>query len=210
MSFTNLLKSMNISLIKQNIRYIWLFLIICLLGYYFYNPAIFEKEKIASFLSKCEGYGLLLLFILHIFRSFTMLPPTLLIFAGVIMYPDRLFELLIISVVGATISGIFAYYFAKKMGFKAWLNKNKAAYEKVKNGLDSKYGSFFIIGWITFPFVPTDVISYTAGATQTNFIKYIVAFLIGKIILCSVYIYGGEFILERFSSFDSFSSFGNT
>lgn len=194
---------MNISLVKQNIRYVWLFLIICLLGYYCYNPTIFEKENIAKVLSQCKGYGLLILFFLHIFRSFTMLPPTLLIFAGVIMYPDRLLELLVISVVGSVISGALAYYFSDKMDFQAWLNKNKKAFEKVKNGLDSTYGSLFIVGWIMFPFVPTDVISYTAGATQTNFTKYIIAFLIGKIILCSVYIYGGEFILEYIFSFNN-------
>lgn len=189
-------------LIKRNIRLLWLIMIICILGYYFYNPTIFEKENIANFLNQYESYGLLLLFFLHVFRSFTMLPPTLLIFGGVMIYsPDRLFELLIVSVIGATISGALAYYFSEKMDFKAWLNKNKTAFEKVKKGLTSKYGSLFIIGWITFPFVPTDVISYTAGATQVNFVKFITAFFIGKIILCSVYIYAGDFILENVFGF---------
>jgi len=194
---------MNIVLIKQNVRYVWLFLIICLLGYYLCNPTIFEKENIAQILSQYKGYGFLILFFLHVLRSFTMLPPTLLIFAGILMYPDRLFELWIVSVVGAILSGALAYYFSNKVDFQAWLNKNKQAFKKVKNGLDSKYGSLFIVGWILFPFVPTDIIGYTAGATQTNFIKYMLALSVGKTILCSIYIYGGGFILEYIFSFNN-------
>lgn len=188
---------MDISIIKQNVRYIWLFLIICILGYYLYNPTPFEKENIANILNQYKNYGLLLLFLLHLFRAFTMLPPTLLIFAGIIMYPDRLFELLIISVAGSVLSGVIAYHFSKKMDFSVWLKKHQATYEKIKHGLNSKYGSLFIIGWVLFPFVPTDVISYTAGATRTNFKNYLLAYFIGKTILCSIYIYGGELILEN-------------
>lgn len=191
---------MNISLVKQNIRYIWLFLIICLLGYYFYNPIFFRKENIAGLVNQYQDYGLLILFLLHLFRGFTMLPPTILIFAGIIMYPDRLSELLIISIVGAVLSGALAYHFSKKMDFKVWLKQHQGVYKKIQNGLNSKYGILFIVGWVLFPFVPTDIISYTAGATRTPFIKYLVAYTIAKIILSSIYIYGGEFMLDSLSS----------
>ncbi|MFK7946277.1 MAG: VTT domain-containing protein [Saprospiraceae bacterium] len=194
---------MNLSLIKQNIRYIWLFLIICLLGYNFYNPIFFGKENIVNVLNQYEGCGLLILFLLHLFRGFTMLPPTLLIFAGVIMYPDRLFELLIVSVAGSVLSGALSYHFSKKMDFKVWLKKHKATYDKIKNGLNSKYGSLFIIGWVLFPFVPTDIIGYTAGATRTSFTTYLIAYFFGKMLLCTIYIYGGEFILENLFNFGS-------
>lgn len=124
-----------------------------------------------------------------------MLPPTLLIFAGVIMYPNNLEILLLVSILGATVSGAVTYYFSDKLDLKVWLKKHKATYDKIKKGLQSKYGQLVVVSWVLFPLVPTDIVGYASGAIKMNFVKYISAYFVGKSMLCIIYIYGGEFIL---------------
>lgn len=188
---------MIFSINGKKIRYLWLFLLCFIFCYYLYHPVFFAKENIAKLLSGFERYGLLVLLLLQTLRSFTFLPPTLLIFAGLLLYPNQLFELFVVSVLGSVASGLLAYTFAKKMNFESWLMKNERLYDKISIGLNSRYGSAIIIGWIIFPFVPSDVISYTAGASKMSFMSFVIALVIGKVSISGFYVYGGNYIIEK-------------
>ncbi len=183
--------------LKRNIRIIWLSLLVMLFIYYLYQPQFFKKENLVAFLDDYQDYGFVILFLFHIVRGFTMLPPTILIFAGVLLYPNNLGLLFFMTLSGTLISASLNYYFSDKMDFKEWLSTNQKMYDKILNGLESKYGNLFIISWVVFPAVPTDVIGYVAGATHMNFSRYFFSMFIGKVIICSTYIYGGEFILSK-------------
>lgn len=188
---------MTFSVNVKKVRYLWLSLLLFIFCYYLYHPNFFEKENIAALLSGFEHYGMLLLLVLQMLRSFTFLPPTWLIFAGLLLFPNELFELFIVSVLGSVIAGTLAYGFAKKMNFEEWLMKNEKLYHTITTGLHSKFSFLIIVGWILFPFVPSDVISYAAGASKVRFVPFFIALLIGKISICCFYIYGGNFILEN-------------
>lgn len=188
---------MNTVITKQNIRLVWIFLVISIFAYYLYNPQVFHKENIAILIKQYHNSGLFVLLLLHIFRSFTMVPSTLLIFAGILIFPNDLEWLFSITMLGVAISSSLIYYFSDKLDFKVWLKKHKDVYNRIQGGLNSKFGALFIIAWVMFPAVPTDAIGYVSGAMRINYWKYIGALIIGQFILCFVYIYGGFYIMEK-------------
>ena len=187
---------MNTVTTKQNIRIIWVFLVISIFAYHLYNPQIFHRENIAKFIEQYHHSGLCVLLLLHIFRGFTMIPATLLIFAGVLIFPNDLEWLFGITMLGVAISSSLIYYFSDKLDFKVWLNKHQGLYNKIQKGLNSRFGALFITVWVMFPAVPTDAIGYVSGAMNINYWKYISALMIGQFFLCFVYIYGGLYIME--------------
>lgn len=174
------------------------FWIVLIVGFILYNilfPDTFSRENIVNSIQSYGNYGLAIFFFCHIIRGFVMLPSTVLIFAGVFLFPNNLFMVLLISVLGIVISSMIVYYFADKLGFAKIFDKNTKATNLVKEKLSGKYGSLFIIFWAFFPFVPTDLICYVAGAMKINPIVFGLSIFIGELILCSVYIYGSAYFI---------------
>ncbi|MCH2196626.1 VTT domain-containing protein [Kordia sp.] len=174
------------------------FWIVLIIGFILYNiifPETFSRDNIATKIQSYGNYGWAIFFLCHLVRGFVMLPSTALIFAGVFLFPNDLFLVLLISVVGIVISSMIVYYFSDKLGFSKLFDKNTRASNLVKEKLSGKYGPLFIIFWAFFPFVPTDLICYTAGAMKINSIVFAISIFIGEFILCTVYIYGSSYFI---------------
>ncbi|MEM6717826.1 MAG: VTT domain-containing protein [Bacteroidota bacterium] len=174
------------------------FWIVLIIGFILYNvlfPDTFSRENIIKGIQSFGNYAWIIFFLCHLIRGFVMLPSTVLIFAGVFLFPNDLFLVLLISVIGITISSMIVYYFADKLGFAKIFDKNTKATNLVKEKLSGKYGPLFIIFWAFFPFVPTDLICYVAGAMKINPIVFAISIFIGELILCSVYVYGSAYFI---------------
>ncbi|WP_046758039.1 TVP38/TMEM64 family protein [Kordia jejudonensis] len=176
-------------------RRFWIVLIIAFIVYNCIYPETFSRENIATHIQAYGSYGLAIFFFCHLIRGFVMLPSTALIFAGVFLFPNHLFLVLMLSVIGIVISSMIVYYFADKLGFAKIFDQNTKTSNLVKMKLSGKYGPLFIIFWAFFPFVPTDLICYTAGAMKINPIVFAVSIFIGELILCSVYVYGSAYFI---------------
>ncbi|PTX62841.1 putative membrane protein YdjX (TVP38/TMEM64 family) [Kordia periserrulae] len=177
------------------LRRFWMVLIVGFILYNILFPDTFSRENIVTSIQSYGNYGWAIFFLFHIIRGFVMLPSTVLIFAGVYLFPNNLFLVLLISVVGIVISSMIVYYFADKLGFAKLFDKNTKASNLVKEKLSGQYGPLFIIFWAFFPFVPTDLICYVAGAMRINPIIFGMSIFIGELILCSVYIYGSAYFI---------------
>ncbi|AXG71852.1 SNARE associated Golgi protein [Kordia sp. SMS9] len=174
------------------------FWIVLILGFIVYNiiaPDTFSRESIVTWIQSYGNYSWAIFFLFHLVRGFVMLPSTALIFAGVFLFPHNLFLVLLISVVGIVISSMIVYYFSDKLGFVRLFEKHTKASRLIKEKLSGKYGPLFIIFWAFFPFVPTDLICYTAGAMKINPVVFGVSLFIGELILCAVYIYGSAYFI---------------
>lgn len=174
------------------------FWIVLIIGFILYNiifPETFSRESIAAQIEACGIYGWAVFFLCHIIRGFVMLPSTALIFAGVFLFPNDLFLVLLLSVIGIVISSMIVYYFSDKLGFAKLFDKNKRTRDLVKEKLSGKYGPLFIIFWAFFPLVPTDLICYTAGAMKINPVVFAISIFIGELILCSIYVYGSAYFI---------------
>ncbi|NAS31064.1 hypothetical protein GTQ40_08795 [Flavobacteriaceae bacterium R38] len=160
------------------------------------NPTVFSKEAIADFIMKYHDYGILVYLLIHIFRGFVLLPSTPLIFAGVLLFPSDLFTVLVISLVGIISSSLLIYFFSDKLGFSAIFSKKSNKINLIKEKLNGKYGVFYIMGWAFFPFVPTDLICYVAGALKIKVTTFIFSIFLGELLLCSIYIYGSSYLIS--------------
>lgn len=176
-------------------RRFWIVVIIAFIAYNFIYPETFSRENIATHIQAYGNYGLAIFFFCHLIRGFVMLPSTALIFAGVFLFPNDLFLVLLLSVIGIVISSMIVYYFSDKLGFAKIFDKNTKTTNLVKEKLSGKYGPLFIMFWAFFPFVPTDLICYTAGAMKINPIVFAISLFIGELILCSVYVYGSAYFI---------------
>lgn len=116
-----------------------------------------------------------------------MIPSLPFIILGTLLFPENPFLVLLISMFCITLSAINIYFFSDYLGFSQ-IFERKYDLQKYKNLVD-KHGFWVILAWSFFPFVPTDVICYVAGAMKFDFRKYILAVFFGEFIIVSVLIY---------------------
>ncbi|NER14379.1 hypothetical protein GWK08_13075 [Leptobacterium flavescens] len=183
-------------LILKYARLLWIAAIVICIGIYLYNPSSFSKEAIADYISGYEHYGLLVYLTIHILRGFVLLPSTPLIFAGVLLFPSEPLQVLTISLIGIGSSSLLIYFFSDKLGFSAIFSKKSKKIALIEEKLNGKYGFAYIIGWAFFPLVPTDLICYVAGALKIKVSVFIFSILLGELILCALYIYGGSYLIN--------------
>lgn len=177
-------------------KWSWVCTIIVCLTFYLYQPNTFSKENIAMFIGEYKNQAWLVYFLIHIFRGFVLLPSTPLVFAGLILFPEHPFWILIISLVGIVTCSILIYFFSKKLGLYSVFEKQKKKLNFIESKLKGEHSFLFIFVWSLAPFVPTDLICYASGALKIRPVIFITSLLMGELILCSIYIFGSTFIIN--------------
>jgi uncharacterized membrane protein YdjX (TVP38/TMEM64 family) len=176
-------------------RVTWISFVAIFLLLYLLFPNAFTKESLANFISEYGVYSWAIYFLIHLLRGLVLLPSTPLVFAGIILFSSQPTLLLTITVLGIVGSSVIIYFFSEKLGLDKHFKESKKL-GVVKEKLLSKNGYLYIIGWSFFPFVPTDIICYLAGIIKINLTIFIVSLLLGELVLCSFYIYGGASIIN--------------
>lgn len=175
----------------------WATIVIGALAAYFSNPAKFTPEYIAAFLAEFSGLIWLIYLLFSILRGITLLPSTPLVLAGTILFPDKPFSVLAVSMTGILLSSTMIYYFSDYLGFSEYFERRKPELtHRIKAKLEHPLGALFVAGWAFFPFVPTDLVCYVAGTTRMKFWKFIAAIFVGELILCVCYIFFGGSLLK--------------
>jgi uncharacterized membrane protein YdjX (TVP38/TMEM64 family) len=180
---------------KKIFYILWGLLLIYFLYRYIQNPAIFSVEYLKNFISSYKGQILVVYILVSLVRGFFLLPSTPFVIVGALLFPDKLFLVLLISMTGIMLSATALYYFSDMLGFSEHLEKkypNKVL--KWKNKLQSSKATFLVLGWSFFPLVPTDIICYVAGIIKMPYKYMFAGVFIGELILVSFYIYSGSFI----------------
>lgn len=179
---------------KQILRIIWIALVLSGLVLFFLHPEWFTKEGISEFVAKKQANVIIIYLIISLVRGIFLLPSTPFVLAGIILFPDQPWLVFWISMVGILVTATYLYFASRFLEFeKLFGAKNFDKIERIKHKLN-KNGFWIVLGWSFFPFVPTDLICYIAGAIRMNFWKYISAVYIGEAILVGCYIYLGESI----------------
>lgn len=167
------------------------------IGTYIYDPSRFTAENIAEFLGRFSGVIWLIYLGFSIVRGITLLPSTPLVLAGTLLFPEQPFAVLAVSMTGILLSSTMIYFFSEYLGFNEYFEGQKPELtHKIKAKLEHPLGFLFVAGWAFFPLVPTDLICYLAGTTKMNYWKFIVAVLVGELILCICYIFFGGSLLK--------------
>jgi len=176
---------------------LWGIILLCLIIAYFINPEIASPKYIVSFIREFKNEMLLIYIILTFVRGFFLIPSTPFVIGGGLLFPDNLFLVLVISMMGVMLSATTLYYFSDMLGFSKYLKKKfPDKIELWKSRLNSPKSTLFITAWAFFPFVPTDLICYVSGIIKIPFKNMFIGVFIGELVLDIFYVYFGANLFE--------------
>ena len=182
-------------LIRLILLFIWAAVITTAVGFFLSRPHEFTAANIAAFIHNFENEIFLVYLAISALRGFTLLPSTPLVLAGTLLYPNQPWLVLAISISGIFISSSLIYFCSEALGFSDYFERKKpAAVARIRRRLEHPYGLAFVAIWAFFPLVPTDAVCYVAGSTKVHFYRFMFAVLAGEIVLCSVYIFGANWL----------------
>jgi uncharacterized membrane protein YdjX (TVP38/TMEM64 family) len=162
---------------KKVLMIFWGLLILTGLGAYIFFPSYFTKEAISGFIQQYEN------------QMFW-------VFAGVIIFPDSPWLVLLISMIGVVAGAAIIYYFTEFLGFEKFFQKRFAnKMDRVHRGME-RYGIWIVAAWAFFPVVPTDLVAYVAGVVRMKPWKFFLGIIIGELPLVSLYVFGGNAVAE--------------
>lgn len=177
---------------KEILKWLWISIIAITVIAYILNPSFFSNNTIAAFITKFSGYAWSIYFLIHILRGFVLLPSTPLIFAGIILFPNDLIWVLIVSLIGILASSLLIFYCSDKLGFSKLFKSKTSKLKVIEEKLSGKHSFYYILGWAFLPIVPTDLICYVSGALKVKLPIFISSIFLGELVLCSIYIFGAS------------------
>ena len=176
---------------KRCLRVLWLVFILSCLTFYLFNPNFFQAEQLAHWLGRNEVGILWVYALVSMLRGLTLVPATPFVLAGALLFPQQLWLVLLVSVLGIVISALLIYYGSVYLGFEAIIRKKYAhKLDKITAVLQGPRGFWFVLFWSFFPIVPTDAISYVAGVIRLSLWSFLLALFLGEFLICWFYIYG--------------------
>lgn len=179
--------------IKRLINYTWLLLIVIGFISLLLRPDLFTAEAIKGYLHQFGAWILLAYILLTMVRGIFLFPSTPFVFAGALLFPEQLFLVGVISMLGILGSATLLYFFAQQMGFASYLeHKYPKKLNQMKSLLNRPSGHWWVAAWAWFPLVPTDIICYAAGLVQMRYSVMILGIFIGEVILVALYLYFGS------------------
>lgn len=185
--------------VKKIINFVWIGLVLLSVIYLFCNPSAFSIEQLSILLQKF-GYWIWLVYIIITFlRGLLLFPSTPFVLVGAALFPQKLFLVGLVSILGILSSATLLYFFADKIGFGNYLSqKYPTKIRKVQTTLNQPKGKWLVAAWAWFPFVPTDIICYVAGLVKMRYSIMITGIFLGESILVTLYLYLGKDILSFF------------
>ncbi|MDP6136980.1 MAG: VTT domain-containing protein [Arenicellales bacterium] len=183
--------------LPKHFNTIWLVVVVIVLGLLLMFPGWLNRESISDYLNNLGAMALLVYIGVSLTRSMLLIPCTPFVLAGAISFPQQLFLVWLISMVGIVVGAFLVYSFPSFGNYDEHLEEKYP--EKIavlKEKMHGKYAFAFIIGWSFFPLVPTDAVCYVAGMAKMSFKNMISALLIGEFPLVTAYIFLGAEIGE--------------
>lgn len=181
----------------RHINTIWFLLVALVLGLTLLFPQWLNRESISGFLGQMGALALFVYVLICLTRSLLLLPSTPFIVAGAISFPQSLFLVMLISLLGIVVGGFLVYSFPTFGSYDELLEeKYPVKIASLKRKMHSRYAFWIVAGWSFFPLVPTDAVCYVAGLAKMPFRKVAVAMLLGQIPLVIAYVFLGAEIGE--------------
>lgn len=182
---------------KIAIYTIWILIIISLIAASIWRPELLSPEYISGYIQKFQTEMLLVYILLSLLRGLFLIPSTPFVLAGALLFPEKPFWVLCISMTGIMLSATVLYYFSDYLGFSKFLDKKYASkVDRLRSRFTSSNTIYLAAGWSLLPVVPTDFICYAGGILKVPFKNIFIGVFIGELILCSLYIYFGAHIFD--------------
>lgn len=169
-----------------------IFLLLIAYEFFFYKAGLLQGFQNFFIMYPFVGYGVY--FFLVSLRGLTFIPLTTLLLVMVPFAHPRL--LFILTLWGTLITSYMIYYFSEALGIEDYFQKK---YPKTIKKLYHRFQTYelpVIVIRSLLPFTPTDLICYIAWTLRINIKKMLLGVLIGEAIICAVYIWGADKLMN--------------
>ena len=172
----------------------WLAVAIGLSALYAARPELIDPANLVSLLRRSGSFVLLGYAALSVARPVTLVPSTVLVVVGTLLFPDRPATVFCVSLAGVAASAGIIYYFFDFLGLARVFERRHAARIRWMEDQMRRRGLAIVIAWSVFPAVPTDAICYVAGTLRMPIGRFLLGVTLGKIPLVAFYVAGGTWV----------------
>ena len=169
--------------------FLWLALVAVLSILYAVRPDLLEPERVVGTLRRSGQSVLFGYVVLSVLRPFTLIPSTVLIIVGTLLFPDRQWFVMVSSLGAVVASAVLIYYFFEFLGLGDLFERTHATKVRWLERQMHQKGFFLVVGWSMFPFVPTDVICYVAGTLRMHVGKFAAGVALGELPIVAFYVW---------------------
>ncbi len=173
---------------------VWLVVTIGLSILYATRPELINPVNLVVFLRQAGTWVFLGYMVVSILRPVTLVPSTVLIVVGTLLFPDRYILVFVVSLIGVVVSSALIYYFFDVLGLAEIFEHRHSSQIRWLEGQLRQRGLWIVVGWSIFPFVPTDAICYVAGTLRMPIGKFLSGVAIGEIPIIVFYVAGGSWM----------------
>ena len=174
----------------------WLLVTLALSVLYASNPELVEPATLVAALRRSGPFVLLAYAVVSVLRPVTLVPSTVLVVAGTLLFPDLYVLVFAVSLASVVASAALIYYFFDYLGLTELFERRDAARVRWLEEQVRARGFWIVAGWSAFPFVPTDVICYVAGSLRMPIGRYLLGVAIGEFPLIAFYVAGGRWLVS--------------
>ena len=168
---------------------LWSVLVIGLSVLYALRPELLEPERVVAALRWSPTSVLVGYVVLSVLRPLTLIPSTVLIVVGTLLFPDRPWVVMVGSLSAVVASALLIYYFFEFLGLGDLFERKHARHVRWLERQMHEKGFWLVVGWSMFPFVPTDVICYVAGTLRMQVGKFALGVALGELPIVAFYVW---------------------
>lgn len=163
----------------------WATILLLFFKYELYNNG---TDKIIKFLNTYKEYSELLFLIIASLRIFTLIPCTVFIIIGGVLFNPL--EAFILTAIANLISEILLFFFVKLTFSMSYQKRIIQKYPKIYNMIKENSVKILALG-VSSPVVPTDIVCFFSVLTEITLIKYILTIFIADTPIILLYTFLG-------------------
>ena len=202
-------------LFKIIVLIFWIAILFVFFKYKLYTDGI---DKIVSFLNIYKEYSVGLFLIIASLRIFTLIPCTVFIIIGGVLFNP--FEAFLLTATANLISELLLFFFAKLTFGMNYQNKIIEKHPKIYNMIKKNNVQILALG-VSSPVVPSDIVCFFSVLAEITLLKYIITILLadtpvillytflGISIKYSIYVFLFMLILVVIINFINFKKWNN-
>ena len=172
----------------------WLTAAIGLSVLYAARPELIAPSNLVTLLRQSGPFVLVGYAAVSVLRPITLIPSTVLIVVGTLLFPDRAWAVFVVSLAGVVASAAIIYYFFDFLGLARVFERKHAERVRWLEEQMRRRGLLIVVGWSVFPFVPTDAICYVAGSLRMPIGRFLLGVTLGEIPVVAFYVAGGTWV----------------
>lgn len=167
---------------------VFLFWLIILLIFFKFKLYIDGIDKIIIFLDTYKQYSAILFLIIASLRIFTLIPCTVFIIIGGVLFNP--IEAFFLTAAANLISEILLFFFAKLTFGMRYQNKIIEKYPKIYNMIKKNNVQILALG-VSSPVVPSDIVCFFSVLAEITLIKYVLTILLADTPVILLYTFLG-------------------